>query len=65
MVKKRDDLELPAVPETCNPELAQLINSCLCIDRTKRPTFEQIVKILEYLFRLKKKKTNYSIIEFL
>jgi hypothetical protein len=49
MVKKRDNSEVPHVPPSCHPELAELITSCLCAERTKRPTFEQIVQILEYL----------------
>lgn len=46
--------ERPALPEDIPPELAYIIQSCWVEDSNMRPSFSQIIRMLnEFLFTLK------------
>ena len=52
--------ERPRLPDNCPERLVSLIQDCWLLDRTKRPNFEEICKILRDLksFALKTKNVN-------
>ena len=37
------------IPDTCNPEISQIINSCWKQKPTERPSFKNLKKIISYL----------------